>query len=130
MSGSFFHHTLNSMKTLILIIKMILLVMVFSCKHAPLVQYDCTGLTPGYTAEIKPILDANCATSGCHSGSNPAKGIGLADYTDASAASANKNFLGAIQQLSGYIKMPKEADKLSDNEIKLIYCWIENGSPE
>ena len=118
------------MKILIPLASVMILLMIFSCKHATIIQYDCTGMTPGYTADIKPILDASCATSDCHSGSKPSAGIGLADYTDAAASSTNKNFLGAVQQLSGYTKMPKGADKLSDSQIKLITCWVQSGSPK
>jgi hypothetical protein len=124
------HLSPTFMKTLVTICVILLFTTAISCKHAALVQYDCTGITPGYASDIKPILDTHCATSGCHSGDKPAAGIGLADYTDASKASTNKNFMGAIQQLSGYIKMPKKADKLSDSQIRLLYCWAESGSPQ
>jgi len=104
------------------------LAIISSCKHV--VQYDCTGVTPTYTQNIKPILDATCARSGCHSDSHSAGGINLSNYAGASAASAKKSFMGTIQQLPGYQKMPKDADRLPDAQIHALYCWVENGSPE
>lgn len=97
-----------------------------SCKHV--VQYDCTGVTPTYTQNIKPILDATCARSHCHSGGG--EEFDLSNYAGASAASKKKSFMGSIQHMPFYEKMPRNADRLPDTQIHQISCWIANGSPE
>ncbi len=101
-----------------------------ACKKEDITQYDCTGITPTYTANIKSILDANCLGSGCHSGSLPARGYNLSNYSGAKNASGKSAFLGSIQHKSGYSKMPKGGSQLSEADIKLVSCWVQNGAPE
>jgi hypothetical protein len=104
-----------------------LLFITCGCKHV--VTYDCTGITPTYTQNIQPILNATCANlPGCHGVNGDA--FDLTTYAGASDASKKKNFMGAIQHKPFYQKMPKDADRLPDAQIHLISCWIENGSPE
>lgn len=108
-----------------------LLVFLFaSCGKEEIQTFDCTGLTPTYTADIKPIIDANCATAGCHNGVSKANGIDLSTYSLVVSESNKARFLGAIQHRSGYDPMPKNQTKLSESNIRLISCWVENGQPE
>ncbi len=106
------------------------LVFVAGCKKDSITTYDCSGVTPTYTANIKPILDANCATIGCHNASANSSGFNLSSYSGAKSASGNSSFLGSIQYKSGYKQMPQGAGKLSDADIKLISCWVQNGTPQ
>ena len=101
-----------------------------SCKKKKITTYDCTGVTPTYTADVKTILDAHCASSGCHSASSHAKGIDLSSYTAAKNESGNDNFMGSIQHASGYNAMPQGASQLDDATIKTLSCWVQNGSPQ
>ena len=103
----------------------VLLALTCGCKHV--VKYDCTGVTPTYTQNIKSILDATCAHSGCHSNG---EGIDLSTFAGAHDASTKKSFMGSIEQKPFYSKMPRNADRLPDAQIHLLSCWIENGSPE
>ncbi|MEI7724932.1 MAG: hypothetical protein WCK09_07490 [Bacteroidota bacterium] len=105
---------------------LVILALTCSCKHV--VKYDCTGVTPTYTQNIKPILDVCCARSECHSHNGDA--FDLSTYAGASSASTKKSFMGSIQHKPFYQKMPKNADMLSDAQIHQLSCWIENGSPE
>ena len=114
------------MKIIGSVIFVVILAVTCSCKHV--VKYDCNGLTPSYTQNIKPILDNCCATSNCHSDSG--EEFDLSTYAGASAASKKKSFMGSIQHMPFYEKMPKGADRLTDTQIHQISCWIENGSPE
>lgn len=91
---------------------------------------DCTGLTTTYTSDIKSILDANCATSGCHDAITHEQGMDYSNYVEAAQASHNTNFLGAIQHKRGYKPMPKDAPKLSATDIQLLTCWVQDGSPQ
>jgi mono/diheme cytochrome c family protein len=90
--------------------------------------YDCTGQTPTYNNDIKAIYDASCATSGCHNASHHAAGIDLSTYSAAISAN-NDDILGAVEHNSGYSAMPQGAGKLSDTQIKKIYCWMQNNKP-
>ncbi|MDP1621989.1 MAG: hypothetical protein Q8M08_06580 [Bacteroidales bacterium] len=106
----------------------VIFAMMSSCKHT--VEYDCTGITPTYIQNIKPVLDVACAREGCHSGSHAAGDLDLSTYASASAASKKKNFLGTIQHKPFYPKMPQDGDILPDIQIHTIFCWIESGNPE
>lgn len=92
--------------------------------------FDCTSTTPTYTIDVKPIMDNNCATSGCHSSSSRADGKDYSSYTAVKNGSSSNSFMGSIQHLSGYKAMPQGKSKLSDAQIKTISCWIENGKPQ
>ncbi|MCB9309444.1 MAG: hypothetical protein H6567_05220 [Lewinellaceae bacterium] len=101
-----------------------------SCTKDAIITSDCTGVTPTYTDDIKAIMDASCAYSGCHSAASKRDGIDLSTYAKVKSESQKNRFLGSIQHLSGYKRMPENASKLSDDTIQKIYCWIENGNPE
>ena len=116
------------MKTTGSLFAIVLLVLACSCKHV--VTYDCTGVAPTYTQNVKPILDATCSGSECHTHGQTEGGIDLSTYAGASAASKEKSFMGTIQHKPFYKKMPEGADRLTDPQIHVLFCWIENGSPE
>lgn len=108
-----------------------LMVLVASCKDEDSPDtVDCTGLTPTYTADIKAILDASCAKSGCHNSTDLANNYDFSTYATASAISQGNRFLGAINHKSGFSAMPQDGPKLSNANIELLTCWVENGSPE
>lgn len=93
-------------------------------------KVDCIGITPKYTADIAPVL-ATCASDGCHDNVATQAGINLTTYENVKSGSANSKFLKAIKHQSGAQAMPPSGfDKLSDANIKLIECWIQNGKPE
>jgi hypothetical protein len=103
---------------------------VFACsKKSSVNDYDCTGLTPTYTNNVKAILDAKCATAGCHSSSASAAGIDLSNHGQAKSHSNHSSFIGSIEHSGGYDPMPKGGTKLSADEIRTIACWAQNGSP-
>lgn len=101
-----------------------------ACEKEPVDIFDCSGLNPTYTADIKPILDTSCAKSGCHNAATAKKGINLSNYASASDVSQEDRFLGAIQHKKGYAKMPDDAGKLPDAQVRLLTCWVQNGSPQ
>ena len=109
---------------------MALSITLMQCKKDSIEKYDCTGVSPTYTTSVKAILDLRCASSGCHSAASKAEGIDLSSFAAAKSASMKDNFLGAIQHKSGYDAMPKSSAKLDDATIKILSCWVQNGSPE
>lgn len=105
--------------------------LVAACKKSSADKYDCTGLTPTYNGSVKTIIDGSCAFTGCHTGTSPADGLNLSGYSNSKSAALNSSdFLCSIEHGSGYHAMPQGASKLSDDKIKTIACWIQNGAPE
>ncbi len=101
-----------------------------SCNKSTPTTYDCTGVTPTYTADIKTIMDNSCATIGCHNASNKADGKDYSTYNAVKSGATASSFMGSMQHLSGYDNMPKGSTKLSDAQLQKISCWIQNGMPE
>lgn len=99
------------------------------CRKEEVDVVDCSGITPTYSSNIKSILDANCATAGCHNSASKKSGYDLSTYETSKTAAGNKEFVGSIQHKKGYTKMPKSASKLSETNIQLITCWVQNGMP-
>ncbi|CAN5566240.1 hypothetical protein BH11BAC2_BH11BAC2_04230 [soil metagenome] len=102
-----------------------------SCVH----NSDLTNIREiKYEQDIRPILSANCNYSGCHGGSDGE--FSLASYQDvisngdikAGDARGSKLYKsitrrGLIQQMP-----PSGSTQLIDNDIQLIYIWIEQGA--
>ena len=107
-----------------------LLVLFLACKKDAVDPIDCGGINPTYSADIKPILDASCAKSGCHDAITQEDGKNLSNYTEALVISQTPEFLGAIQHKSGFTPMPHDGPKLADDKIQLLTCWVRNGSPQ
>ncbi|MBS3913186.1 MAG: hypothetical protein KG003_01705 [Bacteroidetes bacterium] len=90
---------------------------------------ECSGLTVSYEKDVQPILFNNCA-KGCHSEKNKAGGIDLSTFENVKAISSESRFMGAIRHLAGFDAMPMKAPKLSDSSIRVIQCWIKNGTAQ
>jgi cytochrome c553 len=118
------------MKKILVIGILVSLVTLIQCTKEAVDTVTCSGTTPTYTADIKPILDASCASSGCHSASSKAQGYDLSSYAGAVNGASKAAFLGSIQHKSGYSAMPKGASKLSDAALTKIACWVQNGTPQ
>ena len=104
--------------------------LVFSCKKDDPNPVDCSGLEPTYTADIKQILDASCALSGCHDAITSQNGVNLSTYATAQSVSMEDRFLGVIRHDGGFTPMPYNQPKLNDATIQLLTCWVQNGSPQ
>ena len=93
----------------------------------------------------KNVFNVSCATSGCHSGNNPAANLNLEDgksYTnlvninsllhpgEKRVVPSNSTASILIKSLRGEIstKMPLGASPLSNAVIDSIALWIDNGA--
>jgi len=74
-----------------------------------------------FTSEIKPIIDTNCSVTSCH-GNDPA-------IPDWSTYADVKESASKIKSVTQNGTMPPE-DKLSQNQIDLIACWVDDGAPD
>lgn len=77
-----------------------------------------TGIS--YAAVIKPIMDLNCNTSGCHSA-----GTGFRDWTVFSNVKSNAL---NIKTRTGNRSMPIGGKELTQDEIDKIACWVDDGA--
>ena len=102
---------------------------IISCtKTATPTTYNCTT-TYSYAKDIAPILNASCATVGCHNAATKADGYDLSSYTAVKSANSSK-VIGSMQQISGFEAMPRGANKLHDTLIMKLSCWYNNGTPQ
>jgi len=85
----------------------------------------CDTINVTYSNTIKTIMDNNCM--GCHSGSSPAGGIPITNYTEVKSLAANGRLMGTIEHKAGYSPMPKNMAKLSDCNIAQLKIWIKDG---
>jgi len=103
------------------------LIVVSSCNKKNL-DIDCTGITVSYINDIKPITDANCAFTGCH-----VTGFANGDYTSYVGLKAKVDNGQLKKRAIKKRDMPPSNTPgpkgLTDTEIQLIFCWIEDGGP-
>ncbi|MFZ4707717.1 MAG: c-type cytochrome domain-containing protein [Bacteroidales bacterium] len=92
------------------------------------VESGCDTTNVTYTNHIKPMVQNAC--QGCHSGAAPGGGIELSTYAGIKAVADNGKFFGSISHLSGYSAMPKNGNKLTDCQIKMVQIWINQGAPQ
>ena len=88
----------------------------------------CNTTTVTYSATIKPIVTANCAISGCHTGSFPANGIELDDYAGLKSIANSGQLLGTINHQSGYSAMPQNLPQLPQCSLDQIAKWVADGA--
>lgn len=100
----------------------------------------CDLIQTSYSTNVKAIIDQTCAYSGCHDGSG---GIGPGDYTtyegilrfleDNSFGSRvitlkDNPSLGMPPDRSVYPE--SQQDDLSDTQLEIITCWLQEGFPQ
>ena len=85
-----------------------------------LVHHGDTGTS--FASSIKPILNDNCATSGCHNGDNGAP-FNWTVFTNVQNSAVN------IKTRTGNKSMPPAGSgTLSQGQIDLIACWVDDGA--
>ena len=82
-----------------------------------------------FGSDILPIITTNCAISNCHNTITVAAQIQLTDHSTISSFALQERFLGAIKQEGGFPFMPQGANKLPEEKIAQIECWILRGVP-
>ena len=126
------------MKKIILFSLVLLSISLTSCYYdvdeelnPPLTSNVCDTTASKFAADIQPILNSNCATSGCHTTAVIAGGYIFDNYTDVKSTIVNDSarFFSSILQDGGASNMPKGGGKLSDCNISKIKAWVASGSP-
>ena len=86
----------------------------------------CDTLPATYTNNVKAIIDANCATSGCHTGVAPTGGLFLDTYQQVSAIALN----GDLSNRVIVQKNMPPSGPLSNCDMETLQNWINAGAPE
>lgn len=91
---------------------------------------NCDTANMKYSANVVPILSANCYS--CHGASNSSGsgGIVLEGYSKIKPYAENGTLVGVITHASGFVAMPFGGGKLSDCNINKIRSWINNGTQD
>jgi hypothetical protein len=111
------------------------LLFAYSCKDddaTPVTTQDqdvCDTLDVSYNSVVKAVIDNNCATDYCHGGAG-AGNVFMANYTETKTVASQGRFLKAIKHQPGASPMPKDKAQLSDGEITILECWVQNGFKE
>jgi hypothetical protein len=99
-----------------------------SCSKDNVSQYassdsPCTD-TISFVHQIEPLINQNCATSGCH---GPGSSTGY-EFTSHGTIAANATImLSAMRWESGVVQMPQGMPQLADTLIQQFSCWIDQG---
>ena len=86
----------------------------------------CTTSNMKFSADIAPILQANC--NSCHNATGPLGGVITENYAGAKIIADNGTLVGTITHASGFSPMPKGKPKLADCDINKIKAWIAQGT--
>lgn len=81
---------------------------------------------PTYASGIKAIVDTRCAISGCHDGNSGV--VGFTAYAPLKERADNGRIRSYVFELK--IMPPSSATQLTEDEKKLLQCWLDNGAPE
>jgi hypothetical protein len=81
-----------------------------------------------YTNVVKPIIDSNCASLGCHSGPN-SSGIMLDSYLGVKMSFSQGDAFCTVEHDSACKAMPYPigTPKLNDTQIARLRCWANYG---
>lgn len=100
--------------------------LVFGCKKNKkddLNNLDCSKINSSYSSDIKPIIAANCLSSGCHNAGS-ANGD-LTTYTGLKAKADNGSLDNRVIQQRN---MPPSGS-LAIDDLKKIKCWLNSSAP-
>jgi uncharacterized membrane protein len=89
----------------------------------PSSNVDCVTLNATFTSKVKPIIQAKCATSGCHNASSAAAGVILESHSQISSKAAR------IKQRAVIERTMPIGFSLTDTERNTLQCWIDAGAP-
>lgn len=84
----------------------------------------CEGSTASLANDIMPILQQNCAISGCH-----VSGTGRANFTVKATVIQFASQIRANTQ-SGVMPPSSSGQTITEAEKSLISCWVSNGAKD
>ncbi len=100
----------------------LVILLVQACKKDDYKNLDC-GKTPStYQADIRPIIESNCLSSGCHN-----SGSINGDFTSYAGLKGKANNGSLNKRVLDKKDMPS-GGSLSLDQRKKIKCWLNNGA--
>ena len=93
-------------------------------KNAAVSLSYCDSLNVSYASHIKPIINANCATVGCHT---PSTGY-LPDFSNYAVLKSSIDNGSFKDRVIVSKNMPPSAP-LPDSTINKLNCWLNKGAP-
>lgn len=103
----------------------------FSCTKDKTTSCVQTNSTDTYTNTVKVILDAECATAGCHNSTSGTAGIVLDNYTSAANAAKNEAKFFCSIKFECSPSMPQGYSFPIDSaSIAALELWRDNCFPE
>jgi len=83
--------------------------------------FECENVEASFSADIKSIIDTNCAISTCHAGNTGQ--VNLTTYQNVSTRAQTIRTRVVNKSMP-----PPGRPALSDEQIKQISCWVEQGA--
>jgi hypothetical protein len=126
---------------LIIVIGLLILGLQYACTtdklNEPMPDVDCVNYDATYDGAVKAIVDNSCAHSGCHL----TGGDGPGDFRTYDGMSTYFNDNGIRESVIGLRNDPENGmppnwitndgpTDLTDEEFKIMQCWINSGYPE
>jgi hypothetical protein len=84
---------------------------------------DCSKINSSYSSDIKPIIESNCLSSGCHN-ANSSNG----DFTTYAGVKAKADNGSLDSRVIQQKNMPPSG-ALPMDQLKKIKCWLSAGAP-
>jgi hypothetical protein len=102
------------------ILLMFISVIMISCESRTYTDISAVITNPTYEANVKPVINANCSTSGCHNqgGTFPA----LTNYTEVKKEAQTGSLLCKINAQCGV--MP-QSGKMDQGTVDMINRWAQ-----
>jgi uncharacterized membrane protein len=98
-----------------------------SCAHEAVIP---NSPEISFSTDVQGIIIGNCTQSGCHASGSDHESFSLVTYDDvmkivSPGNARNSRLYESIKQKS---MPPSSAASLTDQQIKYIYLWIEQGA--
>lgn len=109
------------MKKIIIVLILMAGVFIVSCESSTYNEISVTATNPTYTANVEPVMKANCI--GCHSvgGTFP----NLTTYAQVKASASTGKLICRIDQTCGSVMPPSGA--MSKQTVDMIKLWQTQG---
>lgn len=99
-------------------------ILIQACKKDEYKDLDCGKTNATYLGDIKPIIAANCLSSGCHN-----SGSANGDFTEYKGLKGKANNGSLSKRVLEKKDMPS-GGSLSLDDRKKIKCWLSNGAAD
>jgi uncharacterized membrane protein len=126
------------------VVALIVSITFYSCQHHPIEPFDGNATTSGFcdpdsvyfNRDIMPIIQQNCAVSGCHGGGSAQDGVDLSSYQGIMTTGdivpfnpGESDIYDVITETDPDKIMPvPPRPPLTTNQIELIASWINQGA--